>query len=82
MIGELSDTVRIGSRVRMLDQADGGEEEYTIVADGDVDLSYSCISAASPVGRAVLGRSLGDRVDVRTPGGVRQVAIVGVMTAV
>ncbi|HKF76960.1 MAG TPA: GreA/GreB family elongation factor [Candidatus Dormibacteraeota bacterium] len=79
MSGELNDTVRIGSRVRMLDQAEGDEEEYTIVAEGETELTFTCISAASPVGRAVLGRAVGERVDVRTPGGLRSVAILGVM---
>lgn len=79
MSGELNDTVRIGSRVRMLDQAEGDEEEYMIVAEGETDLAFTCISAASPVGRAVLGRSVGERVDVRTPGGLRSMAILGVM---
>ncbi|MEA2670898.1 MAG: transcription elongation factor GreA [Chloroflexota bacterium] len=69
--------VHAGSRVRVRD-ADGEEEEYTIVRKGEADPAQGRISTDSPVGRALLGRRGGDEVTVQTPGGVRALTIVEV----
>jgi transcription elongation GreA/GreB family factor len=70
------DDVQLYSTVRVRD-ADG-EEEYTIVSAADAFVIQGRISMESPVGRALLGRRRGDRIEVRTPGGVRLLTIVGV----
>jgi transcription elongation factor GreA len=70
------DNVELYSTVRVRD-ADG-EEEYTIVCAADALVIQGRISMESPVGRALLGRRRGDRIEVRTPGGVRLLTIVGV----
>ncbi|MDB5068498.1 MAG: greA [Chloroflexi bacterium] len=70
------DGVQLYSAVRVRD-ADG-EEEYTIVCAPDALVVQGRISMESPVGRALLGRRRGDRIEVRTPGGVRLLTIVGV----
>jgi transcription elongation GreA/GreB family factor len=70
------DDVELYSTVRVQD-ADG-EEEYTIVCAPDALVVQGRISMESPVGRALLGRRRGDRIEVRTPGGVRLLTIVGV----
>lgn len=70
------DGVQLYSAVRVRD-ADG-EEEYTIVCAPDALVVQGRISMESPVGRALLGRRRGDRIEVRTPGGVRLLTIVSV----
>jgi len=70
-------TVRVGSRVHLRDQDE--EEEYTIVRSEDVDFSLGRISMDSPLGRALLGHGVGDRVKVRAPGGLRAVTILDVL---
>jgi transcription elongation GreA/GreB family factor len=67
--------VQPGSTVRVRD-ADGEEEEYTIVKKGEADPAHGRISTESPVGRALLGRRPGDEVEVQTPGGVRVLTLV------
>jgi transcription elongation GreA/GreB family factor len=67
--------VQPGSRVRVRD-ADGEEEEYTLVRTGEGDPAQGRISTESPVGRALLGRRPGDKVEVQTPGGMRVLTIV------
>ena len=57
-----------------------GEERYTIVNSDEADPAHGRISAQSPVGRALLRARCGDEVRVRTPGGVRVLTIVEVMT--
>jgi transcription elongation factor GreA len=58
--------------------ADGEEEEYTIVKKGEADPAHGRISTESPVGRALLGGRGGGEVTVQTPGGVRPLTIVEV----
>jgi transcription elongation factor GreA len=72
--------VRIGSRVRVRDRgADGGAvEEFQIVDPHDVAPQLGRISSESPLGRALLGRRVGDTVHVRTPGGLRVVTVLEV----
>ena len=69
--------VQLGSRVRVRD-ADGEEEEYTVVRKGEADPAQGRISTESPVGRALLGGRGGGEVTVQTPGGVRPLIIVEV----
>jgi transcription elongation factor GreA len=69
----------LGSRVR-IERDDGLDTEaavITIVGTSESDPSAGRISAASPVGRALLGRSAGDEVTVRTPNGDVRYRIVG-----
>ena len=66
--------IGIGALVTVGDS--DGEERYTIVAPEDADVFGGRISSDSPLGRALLGRSVGDQVRVRTPGGLRVVTIV------
>jgi hypothetical protein len=75
--GWLGGEAELGSRVRVRD-ADGEEEEYTIVRRGEADPGQGRISTESPVGRALLGGRRGDEVTVQTPGGIRALTIVGV----
>jgi transcription elongation factor GreA len=71
--------VGLGSTVRCRD-ADG-EHHYTVVRPADANPLEGRISAASPVGRALLGRSGGEEVDVATPGGIRPLTILSVLDA-
>ena len=73
----LGGEVQLGSSVRVRD-ADGEEEEYTIVRVGEADPARGRISTESPVGRALLGGRRGDEVTVQTPGGMRALTIVDV----
>jgi transcription elongation factor GreA len=68
--------VHVGSRV--LEQEDGGREEYTIVPRGAADVMRGRISETSPVGRALIGRRIGDELTVQTPGGLRVLTVVDV----
>jgi transcription elongation factor GreA len=69
-----SDLVRPGSRVAVRD--DDGDDEFVLVHAEDADAYAGRISLDSPLGRALLGRAVGDQVVVRAPGGVRLVRVV------
>ncbi len=70
-----SDTVVLGSRVTV--EEDGWEPEtYTIVGSAEADPAGGRISNESPMGSALMGHGVGDRVTFETPGGELEVEIL------
>lgn len=67
-----NDTVNLGSTVKVRIVTDRGEreKEYQILGSNEANPREGKISDDSPVGKALLGRKLGEEVDVTTPGGV------------
>ena len=62
-----------------LEETKGGESvTYQIVGDDEADIRKGKISIGSPIARALIGRSAGDRVEVQTPGGVRKYEVLEV----
>ena len=74
--GHHAGVVQVGSTVEVKDEF--GVQAFTIVGPAEVDVSSGRISMESPVGKALLGRGIGDKVDVQSPGGVRQLKVVAV----
>jgi transcription elongation GreA/GreB family factor len=68
--------IRLGSRVRVRDVE--GEAEFDIVPPEDADAQQRRVSADSPIGRALLGRRLGEQVRFPAPGGLLAVTVVSV----
>jgi transcription elongation factor GreA len=60
--------VRLGSRVTVAD-SDGDEEKYVIVGSAEADPKTGRISNESPIGRALIGHKVGDKVTVVAQGG-------------
>jgi transcription elongation factor GreA len=67
------DVVRLGSEVTV--RTDGEVEHYTIVGSAEVDPVHGKISNESPVGRAILGKKVGDSVEVKIPAGTLRIEI-------
>ena len=70
--------VGLGCRVRVLDVEMEEEEEYTIVGSQEADPMNFRISDDSPFGRAMVGKGVGDVVEVEAPVGVLQFRILSV----
>ena len=70
--------VGLGCRVRVLDVEMEEEEEYTIVGSQEADPMNYRISDDSPFGRAMVGKGVGDMVEVEAPVGVLQFRILNV----
>jgi transcription elongation factor GreA len=66
--------VGLGSRVTV--EAEGETVSYTIVGASESDPAAGRISSSSPVGRALVGRDVGDEIVIRTPAGERHYRIV------
>jgi transcription elongation GreA/GreB family factor len=69
--------VRLGARVKLEDE-DGNETEYQLVTPDHADPPHGALSVASPLGRALLGKSAGDDVTVERPRGAAEYTIVSV----
>ena len=74
---EEPDRAVIGRRVTLRED-DGGSVTYAIVFPGDGDPAQGWISADSPLGSAVLGQGVGDRVEVEAPAGRRSVTVLAI----
>jgi transcription elongation factor GreA len=72
------DKAVFGSYVTIENGAGGGEITYQLVGPYESDLEKNTISVTSPIGKALIGMSVGDEVSVKTPGGVREFAIVDI----
>lgn len=73
-----SDRVVFGSTVVLIEEENEEEKRYQIVGEDESDLKKNKISFVSPIARALIGKSVGDVVDVQTPGGLRTYEIVDV----
>lgn len=68
--------VFILSTVKIRNATNGMEMLYTLVAENEADLKAKKISIESPIGRGLLGKSVGDIADITTPNGIMQFEIV------
>lgn len=74
------DRAGYGSRVRVLDVQKSAEVEYKLVTTEEADASKGLISTTSPIGKALLGRRVGDEVKVQTPAGLKEFEVVRLQT--
>jgi transcription elongation factor GreA len=72
------DTIKFGATVALADEDTGEKVSYKIVGDTEANLREGKISISSPIGRALIGKSKGDSVDVTTPKGTRTLAVLKV----
>ncbi len=52
--------------------------KYTLVSEQEADLKSGKISVTSPIGKGLLGKAKGDRVDINTPGGLMKFEILSI----
>ena len=67
--------VVFGSTVELIDTSGAETVSYQIVGEDEADLKLAKISYSSPIAKALIGKSEGDVVEVRTPGGVKEFEI-------
>ncbi len=70
----------LGSIVAVLDTNRGEEMTYHLVTTEEADAANGKVSTTSPIGRALLGKKVGDEVKVQSPGGVKELEILKVTT--
>jgi transcription elongation factor GreA len=63
--GRTSDTVVFGATVSVIEQESQSKRQYTLVGQDEADMKFNRISIQSPVGRALIGKRVGDFVGSR-----------------
>ena len=71
-------TVTILSKVKIRNLKMRKEYTYEIVSENEANLKKMKISIKSPIGSALLGKEVGERIDVKTPGGMMTLEIVDI----
>src|SRR5690242_6079009 len=70
------DQVKFGATVTVVDEDTEEEGRYQIVGEHEADVKGGRISLTSPLSRAMIGKEVGDVVEVNTPGGVKAYEIL------
>ena len=78
LIEKAEDVVALSSHVRLLDLEENEEVDYHIVGSQEANPMQGRISDESPIGRAILGRRVGETVTVEAPAGSVQMKILAV----
>jgi transcription elongation factor GreA len=74
------DKAALGSTVRVYDSTKETEIEYRLVTSEETDVNQGLISTTSPIGRALLGKKVGDTATVVTPMGKRELEVLSLTT--
>ncbi|MBM7660727.1 transcription elongation factor GreA [Bacillus mesophilus] len=77
-VAEDTNSVSLGKTVTFLELPDGEEETYTIVGSAEADPFEGKISNDSPIAKSLMGKQVGEQVNVQTPGGDMQVKIISI----
>ena len=71
-------TVKFGATVKLLDEDTEETKIYQLVGETEADVRSGKVSITSPIARALIGKKVGDTVEVHTPGGGKSYEIVRV----
>lgn len=74
--GRTTETVVFGATVAVIEQESQSKKQYTLVGQDEADMKFNKISVQSPVGRALIGKRVGDFVEVTTPAKVVEYEVV------
>jgi len=74
------DKVGLGSTVVVMDLQKEEEITYLLVTTEEADAPAGKISTSSPIGRALLGKEVGDSVRIQIPGGIKELEILKLTT--
>ncbi|MAU86314.1 MAG: transcription elongation factor GreA [Alphaproteobacteria bacterium] len=70
------DMVKFGAKVQLIDEDTEKESNFQIVGEFESNISKGLISISSPIARALIGKKIGDSVEVSTPGGGKSYEIM------
>jgi len=78
--GLTSERVVFGAMVTIEDMNTKQDITYQLVGPFESDINKNTISVTSPIGKALIGKNVGDEIRVKTPGGLREFEIVDIST--
>lgn len=70
--------VQILNKVKLKNLKTNAVVEYTLVAESEANLKENKLSISTPIGKALIGKKVGDVVDVQVPSGLMQFEILGI----
>ncbi len=70
--------IKFGAKVTLSDEDNGEENKYQIVGQEEADIARGLLSITSPLARALIGKKVGDNVEVSTPRGTKAYEIIKV----
>ena len=73
-----TDQVQMLNKVKLKNLTNGAVVEYTLVGESEADLSKGKLAAATPIGKALIGKKRGDVVEVVVPSGVLKFEIIDI----
>ena len=71
-------TVKFGATLTLVDEDTDEEKTYQIVGEAEADVKSGKVSITSPIARALIGKKVGDAVEVNTPGGGKSYEVLKV----
>ncbi len=71
-------SIMFGAKVTLVDADTDVEKKYQIVGDMEADVKLGRISISSPISRALIGKKVGDSIEVKTPSGGKTYDIINV----
>jgi transcription elongation factor GreA len=72
------DTIKFGATVTLIDEDTEEEKKYQIVGETEADVKSGRVSITSPIARALIGKRVGDAVEVNAPGGGKSYEILAI----
>lgn len=75
---KLSGSVKFGAIVHLVDEDTDEERTYQIVGEAEANIESGLLNIRSPLARALIGKDVGDSVEVATPGGQRSYEILAI----
>nr|MCU0886283.1 transcription elongation factor GreA [Beijerinckiaceae bacterium] len=72
------DRIKFGATVKLIDEDTEEERTYMIVGEPEADVRSGKLSIGSPIARALIGKTIGDTVQVSTPGGGKSYEVTAV----
>ncbi len=70
--------IKFGAKVKLVDEDTEEEKVYQIVGDQEADVKQGRISISSPIARALIGKEVGDSIEVNAPGGSKAYEILAI----
>jgi transcription elongation factor GreA len=72
------DTITFGATVKLVDEDTEEEKTYQLVGDVEADVKAGRVSISSPIARALVGKKVGDQVEVTAPGGAKSYEVLDI----
>jgi transcription elongation factor GreA len=73
------ETIKFGATVTLIDEDTEEDKTYQIVGENEADVKEGKVSITSPIARALIGKKVGDAVEVNTPGGGKSYEVTKVL---